>query len=289
MKKNSEKAFGHIDLGESFEILTGHGGVKRLFLQRFTSDELWSMIDKIGLVSHLKKKGFDKLVLDVYADENRINYFNLYTKEKTPENRLLDVRVSEKSFIPDPKYVGKGSRVIPFDMINIEWISARHPYKNFSINRPQLPGQLHPGLGILKYSFRMIYLMAKEIFKDGFMDVPDHMHGAIMYSSDFMFVDPVHEAILRAVMRDLKKYSISDISWGVITSTVIEKYSGRPQAYDPCEQAHYVSRRLKKYFFSKEYRDVFKKYYSRKKYYLDYDEMVRRREDILSKTRIDNL
>lgn len=288
-KENQKSGLVHLDLGESFEILTGHGGVKKLFLKRFTKDELWRMSEKIGLVSHLNKKGFDKLILDIDVDDTRINYFNLYMKEKRPENRLLDVRLSETLFLPDKKFFKEGSTVTPYEMINIEWISARNPYMNFSSDRPQLPGQESPGLGILKYCFRMIYLMASEIVKDGFMDVPDHMHGAIMYSPDFKFFDPVHEAILRAVMRDLKKYSISDISWGIITSTVIEKYSGRPQVYDPCEQVHSVSRSMGKYFRSDLYRDTFKKYYNRKKYYLDYPEMKRRREDILFKKRTENL
>lgn len=286
-KQNNE--FAHIDLGESFEILTGHGGVKKLFLQRFNRDELWRMSEKIGLVSHLKKKGFDNIILDIEVDENRINYFNIYMKEKRPENRLLDVRLSEMTFIPGNKYYNETDTITPFDMINIEWITARNPYAGFSKKRPQLPGQSSPGLGILKYCFRMIYLMASEIFKDGFMDVPDHMHGAIMYSSDFKFFDPVHEAILRAVMRDLKKYSIADITWGILTSTVIEKYSGVPQVYEPCEQIHPVSRRMKKYFNSDTYKKTFKKYYNRKRYYMDYNEMVRRRDDILFKKRIENL
>lgn len=286
-KQNNELV--HIDLGESFEILTGHGGVKKLFLQRFNRDELWRMSEKIGLVSHLKKKGFDNIILDIEVDENRINYFNIYMKEKRPENRLLDVRLSEMTFIPGNKYYNETDTIAPFDMINIEWITARNPYAGFSKKRPQLPGQSSPGLGILKYCFRMIYLMASEIFKDGFMDVPDHMHGAIMYSSDFKFFDPVHEAILRAVMRDLKKYSIADITWGILTSTVIEKYSGVPQVYEPCEQIHPVSRRMKKYFNSDAYKKTFKKYYNRKRYYMDYNEMVRRRDDILFKKRIENL
>jgi len=121
------------------------------------------------------------------------------------------------------------------------------------------------------------------------MDIPDHMHSAIMYSSGFRFFDPVHEGILRAVMRDLKQYSLSEISWGILTSTVIEKHTGKPQLYDPCEQIHPVSRRLKKHFRSTEYKKIYKKYYNRKKYYLDYGEMEKRREEILSRNRIEDL
>ncbi len=288
-KENNKSELINIDLGRSFEILTGHGGVKKLFLQRFDIAELWRMTEKIGLISHLRRRGFNNLLIDIFVDENRINYFSLYMKEKKPENRLLDVRLSEVSFIPGQKYACDDNRFIPYEMINIEWISARNPFAVFSDKKPQMPGQENPGLGILKYCFRMIYLMASEIVKDGFMDIPDHMHSAIMYSSGFRFFDPVHEGILRAVMRDLKQYSLSEISWGILTSTVIEKHTGKPQLYDPCEQIHPVSRRLKKHFRSTEYKKIYKKYYNRKKYYLDYGEMEKRREEILSRNRIEDL
>lgn len=278
-----------VNLGESFDILTVHGGVKKLFLQRFTEKELYRLLDRIGLTFHLKKAGFNKLVLDFSIDENRINYFKLYSDDISHNNQLLDLRVSETVFTPDKRFFDEGTEIVPYQMINIEWISASNPLKGFDSTRPQLPGQLSPGLGILKYCFNLFHIMASEIYKDGFLDIPDHMHGAIMYSAKFKFFDPVHEAILRAVMRDLHNYSLSDISWGVITGTIIDHYSGVPQVYDPCEQVHYVSRRMKKYFRSKKYNDTFKKYYNRRKYYLDYEEMVRRRSEILTTRKIEDL
>ena len=278
------------ELGESFEILTGHGGVKKLFLRRFTISELYEIMDRIGLTSHMKKTGFDNLIIDISVDEARINYFKLYADEKSIDNQLVDVRVSEKSFLPDSKLFTSGAEIVPYEMINIEWISARNPRKKeFDEKRPQLPGQVYPGLGILKHCFNLLHLLAEEIYKDCFLDIPDHIHCAIMYSSMFKFFNPVHEAIIRAVMRDLHGYSIPDISWGIITGTVIERYSGKPQAYDPCEQVHYVSRRLNKYFHSEKYLSVFKKYYDRRRYYFDYNEMLKRKKAILSTRRIEDL
>lgn len=278
------------DLGESFEILTGHGGVKKLFLRRFTDKELYHIMNRIGLKTHLEKAGFKNLLIDISVDDARINYFKLYSGEKSIENQLVDIRVSENQFMPGSRYFPEGTEIIPYEMINIEWLSARNPRRHeFDEKRPQLPGQTNPGLGILKYCFNLLHLLAEEICKDGFLDIPDHMHGAIMYSRKFKFFDPVHEAIIRAVIRDLRNYSISDISWGIITGAIIERYSGKPQVYDPCEQVHYVSRRLKKYFHSDKYLSTYKKYYERKKYCFDYEEMLRRREEILSTRKIEDL
>jgi len=174
-------------------------------------------------------------------------------------------------------------------MIVIEWLSAKNPMKKFDGEKPQLPGQTNPGLGVLKYCFEMLYIMAKEVFKDGFLDIPDHMHGAIMYSKKFKFFDPAHEGIIRAMGRDLRKYSLSDISWGAITETIIDLDTNKPALYDPCEQIHYVSERMKKYFDSKDYKAVLMKYYEKKKYFFDYEEMVKRRDEILKCKKIEDL
>jgi hypothetical protein len=135
----------------------------------------------------------------------------------------------------------------------------------------------------------MMYVVAREVIKDGFLDIPDHMHGAIMYSKKFKFFNPIHEGILRAIMRDLGTYSLSDISWGFITQTIIDEYKNEPQAYAPSEQVFYVSERMREYFHSKKYVSVYNKYFRRKHFRFEYDEMVKRRDIMLKKKSIVDL
>lgn len=278
-----------IDLSDTFGSLPGLSSSKKLFLGRFNCDNLYEMMDEIGLIKHLNSIGFEKLIVDIDVDENRISYMKLFREEKTPDRQLIDLRVSESSFIPDKKYFPEDAKIAPYNMIVIEWLSAKNPLKNFNEDKPQLPGQTNPGLGVLKFCFEMLYIMAKEVFKDGFLDIPDHMHGAIMYSKKFKFFNPAHEGIIRAVRRDLRNYSLSDISWGVITGTIIDLTTNKPAIYDPGEQIHYVSKRMKKYFESKQYRSVLEKYYEKKKYYFDYEKMLKSRERILQSKKIEDL
>ena len=279
----------NIDLSDTMDSIQGISNSKRLFLGRFNDNDLLTLIESIGLKKHLSSMGFNEIIADIDKDENYINYFRLYSKDKTPQNQLIDLRVSENTFIPDKKFFEQKDDQVLYDMITIEWLSAKNPLKFFDEKKPQLPGQTDPGLGVLKYCFKLLYILAKDVYKDGFLDIPDHMHGAIMYSSKFKFFDPVHEGILRAVMRDLKKYSLADISWGVITETIIDKNKNEPAVYAPCEQIHYVSKRMRQYFKSKKYRETFNKFYKKKHYYLDYNEMVKKRDEILKIKAIEDL
>ena len=262
---------------------------EKKFLRTFTSDDMRGIINKVGLFEHLEKKGLDDVTVSIDVDESFVNYLKLYWKDNKPQNLLLDLRLSESKFMPDKKFFDNPDKVQPYDMIVIEWLSAQNPINRFSDDKPQLPGQVKPGLGILRYCFDMMYVVAKEIIKDGFMDIPDHFHGAVMYSKKFKFFDPAHEGVLRALIRDLKNYSLYDISWGVITGTVIEEYKKEPQPYDPSEQVFYVSQRMRDYFHSSLYRNTYNKYYRRKKFHLEYDTMVKLREDILKNKDIEDI
>jgi len=279
--------FGGLDFSDNLGKMAGTKN--KLFLRKFTSEDLRRHLDDVGMIAHLEKKGFDDLLITTDLDETAIHYMKVYDKELGPDHLLVDLRVSESKFVPDKRFFDNPDDIVTYDMIVIEWLSAQNPRISFSNDKPQLPGQDKPGLGILNFCFEMMYNVAKEITKDGFLDVPDHMHGSIMYSKKFSFFDPVQQAILKAILRDLKEYSLSDISWGMITETIIEKYKKEPQKYDPAEQIFYVSDRLKSYYKSKKYKSIYNKYFKRKRYYFDYDEMLRKRDEILKKKSIVDL
>ncbi len=278
---------GSIDFSDAFGGLIS--SKKNLYLGRFSVDDLTAIMDRVGITAYLESRGFGALGISISRDESRIHYMKLFSGEQKPENLLLDLRLAESKFMPDRKFFPQGEPPV-YDMVVIEWLSAQNSRSDsFDARRPQLPGQEKPGLGILKYCLDMMFIVAREITRDGFMDVPEHLHSAIMYSRRFKFFDPVKEGVLRALMRDLKNYSLSDLSWGMITHTIIDVYKEKPLVYVPSEQIFYVSRRMRDYFHSREYKRVFRKYYKIKKYRLDYEEMVKRRREILAKKKLADL
>lgn len=293
LKFDSLEDIAKVDLTDiSFEFENRRAKLfsnKKRFLNTFTDNDMMEIIKKVGLLNYLIKQGLDKIIVVVDIDEDGMNYFKIFWKEVLPENILLDLRVSEKKFIPSSRYFENSDINIVYDMIFIEWMSAQNPLAEFSGDKPQLPGQVKPGLGILKYCFMIMEIVAKHTTRDGFLDIPDHFHGAVMYSRRFKFFDPAHEGVLRALLRDLKNYSLSDISWGMLTGTVIEQYSKKPQSFDPAEQIFYVSHRLREYFHSPKYKETYHKYYKRKRFYLDYEQMVFKRAAMLKNIEIRDL
>lgn len=262
---------------------------KTLFLNRFKPEDIMSLLTQVGLIKHLNSIGFNNIKVDIKKDENLIHHLKIYYDSTIPENLLINLRVSESKFVPDKRFFEDTSEPVVLDMVIIEWLSAQKPAKNFDSEKPQLPGQSNPGLGSLSYMMELMYLVGDKLFVDGFMDIPDHLHGAVMYSRKFKFFNPSHEAVLKAILRDLKDYSLTDLSWGMITKTIIDKTTGQPQVYDPSEQIVAVSKFMKDYFNSKKYQNKFSRVYKSKKYYFDYEAMLKKREELLREKKAEEL
>ncbi|MCP4129799.1 MAG: hypothetical protein GY754_02165 [bacterium] len=257
-----------------------------LFLNRFSKNEMLEVIKNVGLLDHLHDKGFSHIAIDFDRDDTYIHALRMYHKTINEKNLLIDVRLSESKIEVNKKIAAAIKDREPFDMLVVEWASAQNPDEEFSGDKPRLPGQEKPGLGVLLFLMKMMYVMGKEIRKDGFMDVPDHFHLAVMYSRKFKFIDPVDEGILLAVMRDLKEYSLSDLTWGFLTGTIFDESTGEYQVYTPSGQVAWLSPRMEKYFSSPKYQEICDSIYDKKKYRFEYDRMLEERKKLLEKENI---
>jgi hypothetical protein len=130
--------------------------------------------------------------------------------------------------------------------------------------------------------------VSDSVTKDGFLDIPDHFHLAVMYSKNFKFFNPEKEGQMQSLLRDLRDYSLSDITWGVITESIFEKNTGNPFIYTPAEEIFPLSTRMKKYFANPEYEKI-KKKTMKTHYVLDVQSMETKKKAILIKTDIQEL
>jgi hypothetical protein len=259
VKDRSSGIFGSIVREKDFksaiplfdlDIMSGNDPGGNKFLNRYTLDDMNRILGKVGLFEHLKSKGFRNVVSEIFRDSEKIHYLRIYDEKKDPSCIIVDLRLSEGRFIP----AGKET---PYDMFFIEWLQSQNPRsKEFNPGRPQLPGQNRPGLGCLKYLTSMMGIVSEDLTRDGFLDVPDHFHLAVIYSRSFKFFSPEEEGKMLAVLRDCSKLQLSDIAWGVVTKSIIEKKSGKPFVYSPSEEIFPISARMKKYFSGSQYKKV---------------------------------
>jgi hypothetical protein len=248
------------------------------FLNRYSLNDMKNILDKTGLYKHLDKLGFSGTITDIHCDNEHIHYLKVYDTKKDQSHLIIDLRLSEGRFIPNDS-------ALSYDMFFIEWLQSQNPRTaDFSAERPQLPGQKRPGLGCLKYLTAMMQLVSTDLTRDGFLDVPDHFHLAVIYSRNFKFFSPVEEGKMLAVLRDLDSSSLPDIAWGVITKSIIDKKTGEMFKYAPSEEIFPLSDRMKDYFSGSVYSKKVKETLKSAKYILDVTKMQSEKKRILSKT-----
>lgn len=274
---SDEFSFDNIDLFKN-----------KLFLNKYSRDDLLILLEQSGLTRKLNELSFTDIEISIDYDENSVHTMRVFAKKNNSLLLLIDLRLTEQRI--DLKPLFDGIKHAPFfDIYSIEWLHSQNPLlDSFLPDKPQLPGQKKPGLGVLKNLFKLMEIVAIDVTRDGFLDIPDHFHLAVMYSSCFHFYDPEKEGMIRSILRDLSKYSLHDITWGVITKSIINSDSIFYE-YVPGEEIFPVSKRMKDYFNQHKYKSIVRETMKNNNYTLDYNGMIEKKELILSKNNISDI
>ena len=99
-----------------------------------------------------------------------------------------------------------------FKVAFIDWITLQNPLADFTPERPRLPGQKYPGLGIFHEVMEVFYAVARRLHLDALLLVVDHFHNAVIYNPSFFFVDPRRQAELVAIERAGAGRSLQDMA-----------------------------------------------------------------------------
>jgi hypothetical protein len=259
------------------------------FLNIFSDSDMYNLFQKAGLIERLTRLGFRRLLIDIERTNEQVFSLRLYHERIHHGSMLMDFRLSEKRYNPGEEIIALCPQCRQANFIVLEWLSMSDPKGKFTSRRPQLPGQKAPGLGALGNLFDAMLLIGEEMRRDGFLEVPDHYHNAVFYSKKFRFIDPAREGMMLALARDTKMHSLADVSWGLVTGTVMERATGSPVVYTPSEQVFPMSQAMRSYFDSPQYRDLVRRAADAKRYLLDHRAMGRARKALLKKASTEEL
>ncbi len=246
-----------------------------LFLGRYTEEEIRAKLERHKILPELRSRGFDPLILGVHTDGLMEHRIVIHTGEPKYDKILVELRLREGIFRVKESISKVNARLVQLisqetvPMLWIDWLLLQNPYAKFTPSRPPLPEQKYPGLGILNLVVPLIGELAAESHKQAVLDIPEHLHGALFYSRWMKFFNPEMEGRLKAIMRDLKNYSLAIISWanqlGAIFNSKTEKY----EEWKPGEQIYPLNRALEQYFNSPLYNELSQKAFEENSYQLD--------------------
>lgn len=224
-----------------------------LFLDRFTPAEIVARMEAAGFWSALKEKMKcpPRLRLQhVQPDEHRL--LVLDDSESEPA-RFIELRLSlARMEIPNRHRAGATTE--PFEMLAINWAMLQDPRARFSPERPRLPGQEHPGLGLGRKCQIFLIALGRELRQSGLINHPQFFHNAVFYQNEYYFVAPELQGALRAMIRDLAKYPIDVASRAIEEGRLWDAVKHCREEWKPDVMVCPIRRRLKKYFEDPAYR-----------------------------------
>ncbi len=230
----------------------GNGRSSPYFLGFYSSSGIQYALEKYGFFKFLKEKGYENIKLTINTKDPFKQRVAIYYETEKPENLLVELVVKRKHITihsPFPSTMHGRN----YEVIAVEWLLMQNPKGKFSSEKPRLPGQKYPGLGIGDMTMEILVIMSGRLRTAGLLNRPEHFHNAQIYSSQFRFIDPVDEAKRRAISRDLLPYhSLSVVSWAIDLKCVTE--NGKRFEWHGTDQIIPIDRDLKGYFHSRKYK-----------------------------------
>jgi acetoin utilization deacetylase AcuC-like enzyme len=202
------------------------------FLGRLPRHGVELLLEQVGILERLRAKGFRSLRVEVLTPEGAGHTLRILSLDRADE-LLVEVRLA----------LTRGA-VAGMEMVTIEWLLLQNPREPFSARHPRLPGQQHPGLGLLRVVMGFIVALCESQRLDGVHFVVAHYHVAMQSRSVLRFLDPEDEARTRALGRALSGMTLAEATSALAAGQVVDDSTGQPAAWRPAPMVLPVSERL---------------------------------------------
>jgi acetoin utilization deacetylase AcuC-like enzyme len=196
------------------DVLASLAGRRQRFLDFYTLHGVELALERVGLLDRLRRLGFEHPTVEFDlanpAGETVRVYGDAAARELVIELRARRDRQS----------------VPGCETLRVEWLLLQNPRTYFSRDRVPLPGQRHPGLGLLEEVTAMLVLVCDRLGLDGVLFVPSHYHMVSQSRRFLRFLEPEHEGLFRALRQAVAGLALGDASRAVAAGRVVDRASG---------------------------------------------------------------
>jgi acetoin utilization deacetylase AcuC-like enzyme len=216
------------------EDLAAVGGMRARtrFLGFYTPQGLELALERSGLLDRIRARGFPRLALDLELNNPGGETIRLRAVG-TPEP-LIELRARiDRGAVPE------------MALLRIEWLLLQDPGARFTAERPRLPGQRFPGLGLLSDLMALMVVACERLHLDGVLFVPAHYHTAAQGRRLLAFLSPEHEGLFRALQAALSPFPLAVATAAVEEGRVVDAMTGEVFAWPALPMVLPVADRLR--------------------------------------------
>jgi hypothetical protein len=213
------------------------------FLATFSRHAVELQLEQLGVLDKVRTLGFETptLVLDIPRGLDQV--LRLYGGPHRTD-LLMELKASRsRGIVPDA------------EVIEIGWLLLQNPRASFAANRPQLPGQEHPGLGLLREVVSWLIVVCERLRLDGIAFVPSQYYMAGVGARHLKFVDPAHQGRFEALHAAIRTLGFAQANQALNAGEVVDDATGEPVRWEPRPMVLPVSDRLRARVAGRDYRE----------------------------------
>ena len=221
------------------DVLADLSGMRRAarVLGYYSPQGIERAFESYGLLGRLRARGFRELALTVDPADASRQVIRIHGTRGELRGALLMALVVRRQAL-DLAGAGDG------EVLSVEWLLLQDPTAPFSPERPRLPGQEHPGLGLAHDVQGLLVQAARRLGLEGLASRPSHYHFAVEAAPDFRFLDPRAEGRFRAMRRALAGFELEAAAWIVADGRLVTA-DGHPVLWEPSDQVLPLGARLR--------------------------------------------
>ena len=205
-------------------------------------------LTRYGLIEALRERGFNSPRIAIDTQDRSHQVIRVRGDREQHIDVLLIELVMRRKWIDDPS---QKSRSI--EVLSLEWLLLQDPTRNFTLSRPPLPGQTHPGLGVALELLEVLVQAGLRLGLEGLLNNPAYFHTALGLQ-EFVFIDPQEQGEFEALQK-LLRGSIDDVSRAIDEGRVSWR-DGEPVRWRSGRVLLPLSESQKAWFAGAEYRDA---------------------------------
>jgi hypothetical protein len=218
------------------------------FLGYYCRRGLEIVFDRYGLTGLLRKQGLADFHFSL--DKHPDGYDILRVSSPDSPHHLIELVACIASLPPTCKQPADAAQR---RLLNIKFLRMQNPFKQPAADRPLLPGQSFPGLGIGREMMTLLQLICVRLDLDGVLALPERLHNAVLYFRRYRFLDPDLQGIVTAILRDTREQDLNELAWGMEHGGLIDLNTNKPYRWIPSEQVLVRSGPLLAYLQAEEY------------------------------------
>ncbi len=214
------------------------------FLGYFARHGVELLLERAGVLAQLRAKGFRSLRVELDALDAEGRTLRIFC-EDGPRELLVELRAERSR-----------SAVPGMETIALEWLLLQNPREPFSPARPRLPGQQHPGLGLLRDFMGWLMVVCESHGLDGISFVAAHYHIAMQSRRLVRPLRATDEARLRAMARAVAGLPLPLATAAVEDGRLLDAVTRKPVTWRPVATVLPVSARLRAIVSTSAYEEM---------------------------------